>query len=159
MSGGGCDQHDASRWRSVHRAAIREPGSTVIRAVVHPYHRNEGRKGRAVYGGIASNDLDPARHAPAPGARAGSGAGSSGRRAWTRVPSPTRLDTVSSPACRLTTDRAIDIPSPVPSGLVVKNRSNARASVSSVMPGPVSSMVTVTVPVAAEYAVATVSRP
>src|SRR5437773_2490743 len=42
-----------------------------------------------------------------------------GSRTCTRVPWPSRLWRVSSPPCSWTTERAIDMPSPVPSGLVV----------------------------------------
>src|SRR5260370_564078 len=64
----------------------------------------------------------------------------------TSVPWPTRLCTVSVPPWRSTTERAIDMPSPVPSVFVVKNGSNARARTSSVMPAPVSSLVTASRP-------------
>ena len=47
----------------------------------------------------------------------------------------------------------------MPCGLVVKNRSNIRESVSSLIPAPVSSIVTVIVRVSAAYAVVTVIRP
>src|SRR5437870_144633 len=42
-----------------------------------------------------------------------------GSRTCTRVPCPSQLWTPSSPPWRCTTERAIDMPSPVPSGLVV----------------------------------------
>ena len=42
-----------------------------------------------------------------------------GSRTCTRVPCPSRLWTLSSPPWSCTTERAIDMPSPVPSGLVV----------------------------------------
>src|SRR5712692_6682202 len=77
----------------------------------------------------------------------------------TSVPWPTRLCTVSVPPWRSTTERAIDMPSPVPSVFVVKNGSNARARTSSVMPAPVSSIVTASVPVSGARAVVTVRRP
>src|SRR5260370_1178298 len=77
----------------------------------------------------------------------------------TSVPWPTRLCTVSVPPWRSTTERAIDMPSPVPSVFVVKNGSNARARTSSVMPTPVSSIVTASVAVSAARAVLTLRRP
>ena len=67
----------------------------------------------------------------------------------TRVPLPTVLWMASSPPCRSITERASAMPSPVPCGLVVKKRSNIRDSVSSLIPRPVSSMITVTVRVSA----------
>src|SRR5262249_26409982 len=85
--------------------------------------------------------------------------GSRGSRATTRVPCPSTLCTTSSPPCKSTTERAIAMPRPVPSGLVVKKRSKMRASVSSVMPVPVSSKVTVSVFVSAAQPVVTVSLP
>src|SRR5437867_2030926 len=87
------------------------------------------------------------------------GAASNGSRALTRVPCPRTLCTASSPPCRSITERAMAMPSPVPCGLVVKKRSKMRDSVSSDMPPPVSSMVTVSVFASAAHAVVTVSRP
>src|SRR3989475_895322 len=74
-------------------------------------------------------------HAPAPAEGVPKGS-----RMRTRVPLPSALCTVSSPPWRSTTERAIAMPSPVPSGLVVKKRSNRRVRVSSFIPGPSSSM-------------------
>src|SRR5881409_2349716 len=74
-------------------------------------------------------------HAPAPAEGVPRGS-----RMRTRVPLPSALCTVSSPTWRSTTERAIAMPSPVPSGLVVKKRSNRRVRVSSFIPGPSSSM-------------------
>src|SRR5947207_2618675 len=96
-------------------------------------------------------------HVAVPSARRG--AGSIASRATTRVPCPTTLCTLSSPPCRSITERAMAMPRPVPWGLVVKKRSKIRDSVSSGMPPPVSSIVTVSALVSAAHAVVTVRRP
>src|SRR5262249_41880924 len=122
--------------------AARDPHGIALGLQRHPEAVGDG--------GLVVHDEHGAAvlHAFPPRLKAGAGGDSTGNVTVTRVPSPTTLWRAREPPWPSMTVRAMAMPSPVPSGLVVKKKSKARESVSSLMPHPVSWKVTVMIRVA-----------